>query len=218
MKIRINQNCIESVARVALSISFFFCFAIKNVLIVIVIGAVACWQVEHGAMAIFGPAGHLLGSHVQSICDALEVPHLETRLDAAAAPGPFSINVYPPLVQVNRAFLDAIFFLNWTKVAVIYEDDTGETSSVARRTLNHEVRGVLFFFFSFLFFFFLLSEVFIAELQLGPGGFLREKLCALVKYGGRASFGYLIGHIRKLTIFREYFKFLLKPWPLIQFS
>ena len=119
-------------------------------------------------MAIFGPAGHLLGSHVQSICDALEVPHLETRLDAAAAPGPFSINVYPPLVQVNRAFLDAIFFLNWTKVAVIYEDDTGETSSVARRTLNHEVRGVLFFFFSFLFFFFYFLRYLLRNCNLAP--------------------------------------------------
>lgn len=37
----------------------------------------ACLQVQHGALAIFGPSDQHLGAHVQSICDALEIPHLE---------------------------------------------------------------------------------------------------------------------------------------------
>ncbi len=38
-----------------------------------------CGQVEHGILALFGPSDLLLGSHIQSICDALDIPHLEAR-------------------------------------------------------------------------------------------------------------------------------------------
>ena len=48
---------------------------------------------------------------------------------------PYSINVYPPVDLINKAFMDVMFFLNWTKVAIIYEEDEG------------------FFFFSILVFF-----------------------------------------------------------------
>ena len=85
----------------------------------------ACWQVQQGVFAIFGPSDPFLGSHVQSICDALEIPHLEARFDADHSYKPFSINVHPPLDQINQAFMDVMFFLNWTKVAIIYEEDQG---------------------------------------------------------------------------------------------
>ena len=39
----------------------------------------ACSQIEHGIMALFGPSDLLLGTHVQSLCDALDIPHLEAR-------------------------------------------------------------------------------------------------------------------------------------------
>lgn len=39
----------------------------------------ACLQVQQGAHAIFGPSDPHLGAHVQSICDALEIPHLEVK-------------------------------------------------------------------------------------------------------------------------------------------
>ena len=39
----------------------------------------ACLQVRHGAHAIFGPSDPHLGAHVQSVCDALEIPHLEVN-------------------------------------------------------------------------------------------------------------------------------------------
>lgn len=100
---------------------------------------------RQGAHAIFGPSDPQLGAHVQSICDALEIPHLEVnrektfvrlnfefyfssvkaRLDMDAEYKPYSINVYPPIDIINRAFLDVMYFLNWTKVAIIYEEDQG---------------------------------------------------------------------------------------------
>lgn len=118
----------------------------------------ACLQVRQGAHAIFGPSDPQLGAHVQSICDALEIPHLEVlqlndphlkgffmtinddahlnddfpprvstqaRLDMDSEYKPYSINVYPPIDIINKAFLDVMFFLNWTKVAIIYEEDQG---------------------------------------------------------------------------------------------
>lgn len=30
-------------------------------------------------LALFGPSDLLLGSHIQSLCDALDIPHLEAR-------------------------------------------------------------------------------------------------------------------------------------------
>ena len=69
------------------------------------------------------------------------MPHLEIRpninpyteskdLSANKSPdgGPttFSINSYPSQEVLNRAFHDFVTFLNWTKVAILYEDDLGE--------------------------------------------------------------------------------------------
>ena len=77
-------------------------------------------------LALFGPSDALLGSHVQSICDAMDVPHVETRLDVAHVPRELSINLHPSYQDLTRAFKDLMGFLNWTRVAVIYEEDAGK--------------------------------------------------------------------------------------------
>lgn len=51
---------------------------------------------------------------------------IQARLDMDAEYKPYSINVYPPVDLINKAFMDVMFFLNWTKVAIIYEDDEGK--------------------------------------------------------------------------------------------
>nr|WBU77235.1 ionotropic receptor [Odontothrips loti] len=85
----------------------------------------ACRLVGGGVHALFGPTDPLLGTHVHSVCDALDIPHLEARLDMDAHPREFSINLHPSQDMLNRAFLDLMAFLNWTKVAIIYEEDYG---------------------------------------------------------------------------------------------
>lgn len=89
----------------------------------------ACLQVDFGIQAIFGPTDPLLGSHIQSICEALDIPHVEARLDFDTAPKEFSINLHPAQKFMNNAYKDLIIYLNWTKVAIIYEDDFGKSSS-----------------------------------------------------------------------------------------
>ncbi|CAL1283893.1 unnamed protein product [Larinioides sclopetarius] len=84
----------------------------------------ACQQVNSGVSAIFGPQNPLLGSHIQSLCDALDIPHIEARLDVESEEKEFSINLYPSPWLLGRAIRDLTKYLNWTKVAIIYEDDT----------------------------------------------------------------------------------------------
>lgn len=85
-----------------------------------------CRQMEYGIQAIFGPSDPLLGPHIQSICEALDVPHIETRIDLDTSIKEFSINLHPSQHNMNRAYRDLIVFLNWTKVAIVYEEDYGK--------------------------------------------------------------------------------------------
>ncbi|XP_066250677.1 glutamate receptor ionotropic, kainate 2 [Euwallacea similis] len=85
----------------------------------------ACRQMEFGVQAIFGPTDPVLGAHIQSICEALGVPHLEARIDFEPTSKKLSINLHPSQENMNRAFKDLMSFLNWTKVAIIYEEDYG---------------------------------------------------------------------------------------------
>ena len=48
-----------------------------------------------GVAAIFGPQSEKTANHVQSICDALEVPHIETRWDFKLTRDAYSLNLYP---------------------------------------------------------------------------------------------------------------------------
>ncbi|KOX72043.1 Glutamate receptor, ionotropic kainate 2 [Melipona quadrifasciata] len=86
----------------------------------------ACQQVKYGVQAVFGPSDPILGQHIHSICDALDIPHLEARLDLDTEAKEFSINLYPAQSLLNAAYQDIMEFLNWTKVAIIYEDDYAE--------------------------------------------------------------------------------------------
>ncbi|KAH8272463.1 hypothetical protein KR044_005141, partial [Drosophila immigrans] len=84
-----------------------------------------CRHLETGVQAIFGPTDPLLAAHVQSICEAFDIPHIEVRLDLEINVKEFSINLYPSQHIMNLAYRDFMMYLNWTKVAIIYEDDYG---------------------------------------------------------------------------------------------
>ncbi|XP_017869149.1 PREDICTED: glutamate receptor ionotropic, kainate 2 isoform X5 [Drosophila arizonae] len=84
-----------------------------------------CRQLEAGVQAIFGPSDPSLASHVQSICEAFDIPHIEARIDLEVSVKEFSINLYPSQNIMNLAYRDLMMYLNWTKVAIIYEEDYG---------------------------------------------------------------------------------------------
>ncbi|XP_065349868.1 glutamate receptor ionotropic, kainate 2-like [Cloeon dipterum] len=85
----------------------------------------ACQQVHGGVQAVFGPSEPMLGAHIHSICDALDIPHLEARLDLDPEIKEFSINLHPAQPLLNAAYQDVMAFLNWTRVAIVYEEDYG---------------------------------------------------------------------------------------------
>uniref|UniRef100_A0A8B9I8G7 Glutamate receptor n=1 Tax=Anser brachyrhynchus TaxID=132585 RepID=A0A8B9I8G7_9AVES len=87
----------------------------------------ACDQLALGVAALFGPSHSSSVSAVQSICNALEVPHIQTRwkhptVDHKDA---FYINLYPDYAAISRAVLDLVLYYNWRIVTVVYEDSTG---------------------------------------------------------------------------------------------
>lgn len=67
------------------------------------------------------PSDPLLSPHIQSICEALDIPHLETRFDIDTGAKEFSINLYPQQKKLNDAILETVKYLNWTRYAIIYE-------------------------------------------------------------------------------------------------
>ncbi|KYN00558.1 Glutamate receptor, ionotropic kainate 2 [Cyphomyrmex costatus] len=101
----------------------------------------ACQQVKHGVQAVFGPSDPILGQHIHSICDALDIPHLEARLDLETEAKEFSINLYPAQSLLNTAYQDIMEFLNWTKVVIIYEDDHG-LMKLRELVRSPKIRGI----------------------------------------------------------------------------
>ncbi|XP_049315539.1 glutamate receptor ionotropic, kainate 2 isoform X3 [Bactrocera dorsalis] len=84
-----------------------------------------CRQLESGVHVIFGPSDALLSDHVQSICTSFGIPHIESRIDIDENSKELSINLYPSQRLMNLAHRDLMIFLNWTKIAVLYEDNLG---------------------------------------------------------------------------------------------
>uniref|UniRef100_A0A667XSH0 Glutamate receptor n=1 Tax=Myripristis murdjan TaxID=586833 RepID=A0A667XSH0_9TELE len=87
----------------------------------------ACDQLALGVGAVFGPSHSSSVSAVQSICNALEVPHIQTRWKHPSVDNKdsFYINLYPEYASISRAVLDIVQFYKWKTVTVVYEDATG---------------------------------------------------------------------------------------------
>ncbi|NWW72194.1 GRIK1 protein, partial [Climacteris rufus] len=87
----------------------------------------ACDQLALGVAALFGPAHSASVSAVQSICNALEVPHIQTHWKHPSVDNKdaFYINLYPDYAAISRAVLDLVLYYNWKVVTVVYEDSTG---------------------------------------------------------------------------------------------
>lgn len=86
-----------------------------------------CDQLALGVVAVFGPSHSSSVSAVQSICNALEVPHIQTRWKHPSVDNKdiFFINLYPEYTAIARAILDVVTFFKWRKLTVVYEDSTG---------------------------------------------------------------------------------------------
>src|SRR5699024_8512013 len=60
---------------------------------------------------------------VRSICEHLEIPHIDARLDFDFAHRTdLSINLYPYLSILSKVHMDLIDEWGWTKFAIVYEE------------------------------------------------------------------------------------------------
>ncbi|XP_042238473.1 glutamate receptor ionotropic, kainate 2-like isoform X3 [Homarus americanus] len=84
-----------------------------------------CSLLKSGVAAIFGPQSGQTSSHVQSICDALEIPHIENRWDFRLTRDAYSVNLYPHPSTLAKAYMDVLKTLGWRKFCVIYENNNG---------------------------------------------------------------------------------------------
>lgn len=92
----------------------------------------ACDQLALGVVAIFGPSQGSCTNAVQSICNALEVPHIQLRwkhhpLDNKDT---FYVNLYPDYASLSHAILDLVQYLKWRSATVVYDDSTGKAQEM----------------------------------------------------------------------------------------
>ncbi|XP_067123751.1 glutamate receptor ionotropic, kainate 2 isoform X1 [Centruroides vittatus] len=81
-----------------------------------------CELLGEGVAAIFGPQSGECNSAVQSTCNVLEVPHMETRWDYSSRRDNHSLNLYPYPTALGKAYLDFVKFKDWKTFAVLYEE------------------------------------------------------------------------------------------------
>ena len=85
---------------------------------------------KDGVSAIFGPMSSLSAAHVQSICDAMEIPHVETRWDFRENIDFYSVNLYPYYRTLSKAYIDLIANWKWTSFTILYETNEGKTYQI----------------------------------------------------------------------------------------
>ncbi|CAG7824227.1 unnamed protein product [Allacma fusca] len=85
--------------------------------------AKVCSMLKGGVAAVFGPQTHESASHVQSICDAYEMPHVETKWDYRIRKENYLINLHPHPSTLSRAINDLVEAFAWDKYVIIYEDE-----------------------------------------------------------------------------------------------
>ncbi|CAH1789473.1 unnamed protein product [Owenia fusiformis] len=87
----------------------------------------ACAQVSTGVMGIFGPQLGSMSDQVASMCSSLEIPHIETAMNLGSSmTTDFTLNLFPPVQLLSRAYIEYMQYLKWTNVTVVYtQSNTG---------------------------------------------------------------------------------------------
>ena len=80
-------------------------------------------MVEKGIVGIFGPVSALSAAHVQSMCNAFEIPHLQWHWDPRDARDYYSISLFPHYLTLSQAYRDMVRYWGWTKFTVLYENN-----------------------------------------------------------------------------------------------
>ncbi|XP_046399579.1 glutamate receptor ionotropic, kainate 2-like [Ischnura elegans] len=76
-------------------------------------------------IGIFGPSSEFTSEDVESICDTMEIPHVETRWDLYQRRGTMLLNLLPYPPAMAKVYVDLVKAWKWKQFTVIYENDDG---------------------------------------------------------------------------------------------
>lgn len=82
-----------------------------------------CSFLEDGISATLGPSSPSKYSIAKSTSNALHIPHLQTSFDYRPRVSNYSVNLYPHISLLSRAFSDLIGAKQWKSFTVIYEEN-----------------------------------------------------------------------------------------------
>lgn len=91
-------------------------------------------------VGIVGPSTEENANGVQSICDAKEIPYVETRWDDQQRRGSALVNIHPYPAVMSRAYVEVVKAWNWKTFTILYED-YGSLSRVNELFKMSETRG-----------------------------------------------------------------------------
>lgn len=73
----------------------------------------------------------------------IDIPHILTHLEVEEKLET-SINIHPSQKVLNSAFFDIMKFLNWTKCAIIYDQNDGEWAVIWFSCWKHLIEDIFF--------------------------------------------------------------------------
>ncbi|XP_069680954.1 glutamate receptor ionotropic, kainate 2-like isoform X2 [Periplaneta americana] len=90
------------------------------------VGKRVCGLASEGIAAVFGPRTPDTTGIVESICETLEIPHMEIYPTSPRFPARCLINLHPAEESISKAIVDVVTnFLHWRTFTVLYETEAG---------------------------------------------------------------------------------------------
>ena len=80
-----------------------------------------CDMATSAIVGIIGPTDEISSMQARSVCDAIEIPHVQVHGDIETRNDALSISLYPKPQTLAQAYLDVIKGLGWDEFAVIYD-------------------------------------------------------------------------------------------------
>lgn len=70
-------------------------------------------------LAIIGPKSPSVSAHISSICDAKEIPYIDTYMDIEAKTS--NVNLYPSQDTLSKLLIEAVNKSEWIDFTILYE-------------------------------------------------------------------------------------------------
>ncbi|XP_071506809.1 glutamate receptor ionotropic, kainate 2-like [Diadema antillarum] len=106
-----------------------------------------CNMLRLGVATVFGPITSQDSTAVRSVCDSMDVPHIQTHWDyRKLEPGQNTINMYPSNEIISKALSDLVLQFKWKDISIIYDDEEGlsRLQGVFQLSLKKDIRITIY--------------------------------------------------------------------------